>query len=387
MKILVVTTAFPRWPGDGHGSFIWEAVRAVAQQGVQMSVIATHSPGAATHERIEGVEIWRPRYWWPERMEVLRKEAAGLPVIWRKYPLARLQIVPFAAIYTLATARMVRSADLIHAHWTIPAANALLARALYRRPLLVTVHGSDIDLVTANPAGAWLTRRVLRRCDRVMAVSRHLAGATAALGVPAGRINVIPDGVDSGLFAPAAPEGRAPLLVFAGSLVPRKGVTYLLQAMPPILRAFPDYRLVIVGDGSQRAELERQAQNLALGQGVTFTGALSQSDVRQWMQRARLLVLPSIEEGLGVVLLEALACGTPVVASRVGGIPDIVTPAVGRLVAPGDPGQLAEAVCALLGDPPAWAEMSGRARERVVAEYDWERIAGRHIALYRSMLA
>ena len=164
-------------------------------------------------------------------------------------------------------------------------------------------------------------------------------------------------------------------------------MTYLLQAMPPILRAFPDYRLVIVGDGSQRAELERQAQNLALGQGVTFTGALSQSDVRQWMQRARLLVLPSIEEGLGVVLLEALACGTPVVASRVGGIPDIVTPAVGRLVAPGDPGQLAEAVCALLGDPPAWAEMSGRARERIVAEYDSERIAGRHIALYRSMLA
>ena len=167
MKILVVTTAFPRWSGDGHGSFIWEAVRAVAQQGVQMSVIATHSPGAATHERIEGVEVWRPCYWWPEGMEVLRKEAAGLPVIWRKYPLARLQILPFAAIYTLVTARMVRSADLIHAHWTIPAANALLARAVYRRPLLVTVHGSDIYRVTANPAGAWLTCRCPARLPTV----------------------------------------------------------------------------------------------------------------------------------------------------------------------------------------------------------------------------
>ena len=98
------------------------------------------------------------------------------------------------------------------------------------------------------------------------------------------------------------------------------------------------------------------------------------------MQRARLSVLPSIEEGLGVVLLELLACGTPVVASRVGGIPDVVTPAVGRLVPPGDPAQLAEAICALLGDLPAWAETSGRGRAHIVAEYDWERIAGRHIA-------
>ena len=177
------------------------------------------------------------------------------------------------------------------------------------------------------------------------------------------------------------------MLVFAGSLIPRKGVNYLLEAMPPILRAFPDCRLAIVGDGSQRAELERQAQDLGLAQAVTFTGALSQAEVRRWMQRARLSVLPSIEEGLGVVLLELLACGTPVVASRVGGIPDVVTPAVGRLVPPGDPAQLAEAICALLGDLPAWAEMSGRARGHIVAEYDWERIAGRHIALYRSMLA
>lgn len=387
MRILVATTSFPRWPGDGRGVFVWEAARAVARRGIEVRVLATHSPGDATHEVMDGVEVFRPRYLVPERWEMLRKEAAGLPVIWHKYPWARFQIVPFTLVSILATARLARWADLVHAHWTIPAANALLGKPVHGRPVMVTLQGSDILHVAAHPAGRWLTRAVLAGCARVAPISTALAEAAAALGVPRGRMRVVPNGVDSRQFVPIDDAGREDTILFVGSLIPRKGVHFLLEAAPSVLRAYPSYRLVIVGEGSAYAALKEQAEALGFGERVVFTGALLQEQVRAWMQRARLLVLPSVQEGQGVVLLEALACGTPVVASAVGGIVDVVAPEVGRLVPPADAGALADAICEVLAIPGDWAAMSRAARQRAVTEYDWERIAGLYVDLYGSVRA
>lgn len=95
VRVCVVTTAFPRWIGDGDGVFVWEMIRALAQRGLQVCVVAAHSPGVPSHTVMEGIEIFRPRYWWPEKWEMLRKEEGGLPITWKKYPLVRPQIVPF----------------------------------------------------------------------------------------------------------------------------------------------------------------------------------------------------------------------------------------------------------------------------------------------------
>jgi glycosyltransferase involved in cell wall biosynthesis len=386
MKVCIVTTAFPRWVGDGQGAFVWEAARSVANQGVQVQVVAMHSPGLPPRATMDGIEVVRPRYFRPERWEILRKEGGGLPITWQKYPLGRLQILPFFLAHTFATVRCARSCDLVHAHWTLSTACAIAGRPAHRRPILATLHGSDIFRVTTSPVGAWLTRQVLLRSDRVMAVSRALMEPAVRLGVPSWKFAVIPDGVDTNRFVPIPNGEREDVVLFVGSLIQRKGAKYLLSAIPEVLRSLPDYRLVLVGDGPQDHMLKALAEESGVSDRISFLGFQPQEEVRRWMQKAKLLVLPSLEEGLGVVLLEALACGTPVVASRVDGIPEVITPEVGVLVPPADGAALGLAIRSVLENQHTWAEMSRRARERAASLYDWNHIAAQWIALYRSML-
>lgn len=386
MKVCFVTTNFPRYPDDSEGTFIWQAVQAVARRGHQVRVIAQHWPGWPARERWDGVEIIRPRYWWPESGEMLRQEGGGLPIVWRKSRLARLQIIPFSLAHTLAVARYARDCDAIHAQWTLSAGAAWLSRAAHRRPILATLQGSDIFRVTSHPLGAWLTRLVLRHCQHISALSQALATAAAAAGVPDSLITVIPNGVDTTLFKPPS-QPREQLILYVGTLIQRKGVNYLLEAMAQVTRRFPSFRLAIVGEGPEESALKQSANQLGIAGQVTFVGPQSPEQVRQWMQRAMLFVLPSLEEGLGVVLLEALACGTPIVASQVGGIPDVVTPDVGRLVPAARPEALAEAINQLLADQSLWASMSHKARERATGCYDWQQIARRFEVIYKEIAA
>lgn len=384
MKICFVTTNFPRYLGDSQAPFIWEAARAVAQQGHQVRVIAQHWPNCPTHEWMEEIEVIRPRYWWPESGEILRREGGGLPVIWQKSWLACWQMIPFILVHTLAVARYARDCDVIHAQWTLSAGAAWLSRIIHRRPIVATLHGSDIFQAAQGWLGTWLTRQVLQRCDRIIAVSEALAKAASKIGIPASRIIVIPDGIDLNQFTPSENQ-REPLIVFVGSLIKRKGVIYLIEAMSHITSACPTVRLIIIGDGPERPALEQAAATACLTRRVTFVGQQPSQQVRQWLQAAQVFVLPSVEEGLGVVLLEALACGTPIVASQVGGIPEVVTSNVGLLVPPANSTLLAESITQLLSDTQRWLAMSQNARRRAEELYDWQQIAVRFVSIYREI--
>jgi glycosyltransferase involved in cell wall biosynthesis len=387
LTVCMPTTTFPRWPGDGEGAFVWGLAHALVRRGVQVRVVALHSPGARTYEHIEGIAVFRPRYWWPENQELLRKEQAGLPVTLRKYPLARLQLFPFVAAHTVTIARLAQDSDLIHSHWTLSAGAALLGHRLHCRPLVATVQGSDIFQVPKHPVGAWLTRTVLNRCTKVTTLSKALYNATMAAGVSRNHLQIIPNGVDTEYFTPPpANTEREPLILFVGSLIERKGVRYLLQALPTVFAKLPAHRAVILGEGSQLAELRSLAKELDIASRVEFLGFLPQEGIRQYMRRACLLVLPSLEEGQGVVLLEAMASATPIIGSNVDGIRDVVTPTVGRLVPPQDPAALAQALDELLTDSAAWQEASQAARKRATSTYDWQLVAEQFLHLYESIL-
>lgn len=387
MKVCIVTTAFPRSVGDGQGAFVWELARALTDNGIKVCVVAMHSPDARPRETIDGIEIARPRYWWPERWEMLRRGGSGgLPVAWRRYPWARPQLIPFMLVHTLVSARYAATCDLVHAQWTLSAAAANLGRWLHRRPVMVTVHGTDVFQASRFPLGAWFARSALRRCDRITALSRALAEATGTLGVPVEDILVTPYGVDVTRFTPIPESEREKTILYVGSFIERKGLSYLLGAMPEVLRCLPGYRLVLIGDGPQQAALEDLASSVGIRAQVEFLPFQPHGEVRRWMQIARLLVLPSTEEGMGVVLLEALACGTPVVASAVGGIPEVVDSQVGRLVPPGDVAALSRAMCEVLTDAQLWRRLSNGARGRAVTRYSWDRVARRFISLYEEVL-
>jgi glycosyltransferase involved in cell wall biosynthesis len=386
LSVCIVTTSFPRWPDDSRGNFVLHAARALTAQGVNVRVIALHGPGSKPHELIEGVEVMRVRYLWPTRLEVLQNEGGGLPAAWHRGLLWRLAFAPMFVALALAVLRNSRKCDIFHAHWTLSGIAVWCSQFVHQRPFVLTVHGSDIFVASQLPLMRAITRRMLLQSQRVIAVSQALADATLAL-VGAGRnLEVIHNGVDVERFAPG-PDQRQPMILFVGSLIERKGLSYLLRALPAIIEKLPRSCLVVVGEGPLRSMLENLAVSLGVSEHVSFKGAQSQQQVSAWMQQARVFVLPSLEEAFGVVLLEAMASGTPVVASRVNGIPEVVPADAGQLVSAGDVEALAAAITAILTDSGLWRSMSQRARAFVLEEcMSWHEVAACLARVYQSSL-
>jgi len=388
MKVCMVTTSFPRWKGDGQGIFILDLARAIVQEGIRVQVIAMHSPGAATYECIDGVKIYRPKYWWPENLEMLRKEGGGLPATLRKHPWIFWQIFPLIITQILALLNRAEGSHIIHAHWSLSAGISCLGKFISRKsyPVIATVHGSDVFQVTRNPLGAALTRFMLQGCDRIVGVSQSLIDAVIKIGLHPDKLSVISNGVDIKRFRPISPQYRQDIILYVGSLIERKGLKFLLSALPSVFQAFPNYHLLIVGEGPQYPTLKQMSSSLGIADKVMFLGFQPHDQVRSLMQQAKLLVLPSTEEAQGVVLLEALACGTPVVASRVGGIPEVITSDVGVLVPCADTDALSEAISSILSDTDRWLNMSEQARARAEKLYSWDQIAKQWISVYEEVI-
>ena len=256
---------------------------------------------------------------------------------------------------------------VLHAHCAYPdVVGAAIAARCLGLPLVATAHGSDINLSARERLLRPQIRAALRSAQRVIAVSDPLARAVAALtDLPPPRIECIPcAGYSANVFHPRAPAGLAALrhalgvgvdtrlVLFVGHLVPVKALDVLLQAWALLLRDLPGAapaRLVLVGEGAERDALMRLAEQEGVAAQVTFLGSRPQPVVADWIAAADLLCLPSHAEGSPNVVVEALASGIPVVASRVGGIPDLVEDGVnGLLVPPGDPGALAAALVSAL---------------------------------------
>lgn len=270
--------------------------------------------------------------------------------------------------------------ELIYAPWAYPDGWAAVRLAAERGlPVVLQVHGSDVLLLDDCPARKGGTIEAIRGADGIVAVSHHIAGRLRSLGTDPERVRVIHDGVDPAVFHPGSKrEARAklgladdtPALLFIGNLVPVKGIAVLIEAIAQLKDEEPCLRLHIVGQGPLRADLERRARQAGLGDRVSFTGALPQTQLPDWYRAADCLVLPSHSEGVPNVLLEASACGTPWVASDVGGIPEIAVDGRCRLVAPNAPSALARAIRDTLAAPPRGAAPPPKLRTDAVAELE-----------------
>lgn len=248
--------------------------------------------------------------------------------------------------------------DVVVGHFLYPtAAFARSAARIAQTPFVLVSHGTDARSVQRSDLFARAARRALQDASLVVAVSGSLRQVLRTeVGVPAGvPIEVVNMGFDAAVFSPdqsaratlGIPE-RERLVLYSGNLEPVKNVDVLIDASASLLREGRVDRLVIVGDGPLRESLERHAADAGMGGSVTFTGQLPQQDVARWMSAADVFVLPSQYEGLGLVLLEAMACGTPCVASRAGGVPEILGESCGTLVPPGDEDALRDAIAEII---------------------------------------
>lgn len=381
--MLVLTSTFPRCVGDTEPSFVFDLCRELIAAGHRVTVLAPHAPGARRREHMGGVEVRRFRYA-PERLERLAYEG-GIMANLKRRPLLYAMLPVYLLAQFLALVRCLRTVphDVVHAHWIVPQGVLLAAArpfAAGRPHLMCIAHGSDVNALRGG-FWSWLRRWVAARCDRVVAVSADLRDRLVTEGCAADRIAVIPMGTDlQGTFVPdGSPRAHGEML-FVGRLVAGKGLDTLLHALPEIRKCQPEVRLTIVGVGPERGRLEDLACQLGLTACVDFVGAVAHAALPEHYRRATLLVLPSRQEGFGLVAVEALGCGCPVAASDLPTLREVLLDGrAGAFFRAGDPNDLKTVVCCLLEDESRRVAIAEAGRSSALDRYDW-RVIGRQYA-------
>lgn len=399
-RLLVLASTFPRWAGDAEPRFVLDLCRGLLRY-FDVHALAPHIAGSQRREVLEGVTVHRFRYA-PERLETLAYQGGMLSRL-RRNPFRALLLPAFLLAMIMAGARLLRAGGFtaIHAHWLVPQglAAVLIRRMGGRAPcrLVCTSHGGD--LFALNGA-IWrgLKSWILARCDAVTVVSQAMAAEAAKIRPQDGAVpEVIPMGTDlRDRFTPSETAPRNPdELLFVGRLVEKKGLTHLLDAMAAISSQIPGARLLIAGDGPLRQPLERRAIRTGLGDSVTFLGAVPQSRLPALYRRAAVAVFPFVvardgdQEGLGLVVIEAMGCGCPVVASDLPAVRDAIKPhATGWLVSPANAKELAETLIQVLHlDIEQRDTVAARARDHVLDRFHWDSVAARYANLLEPGIA
>lgn len=404
--VVMVTTSYPRFPGDGIGSFIEPIAKGVAARGHEVHIVAPWHP-RLERGRVEDGVFFHFYHYAPLRSLNVFGYAEGLQadtaLKWRAWSAAPLAMA--AGWFKAHRVATKKRATVMHAHWVIP--NGPIAAAASRRPLVVSLHGSDVFVAERHAVAGRMAAGVFARARWVTACSGDLAERAVRLGAAESRMEVLPYGVDADRFRPSAVArervrhdlalGDAPVVFTAGRLVAKKGFDVLIEAARRLVTSMPRLRVLIAGDGDLRASLEAQAADLRGT--VTLLGNRSQDDIAALAAAADAIAVPSIRDDAGNVdglpnfALEALASGTPVVATTAGGLASAIDDGVsGRLVPERDPARLADALGALMADPAGAGRLGVAARSRVIERFGWPRVAERlerayDVATGRSLVA
>lgn len=345
----MVAHAFPRGEDDFAGAFILRLAQALLERGHDVRVVAPADRGDPGPDTVGGVAVRRVRYASPERETLAYRGTMHTDSA--RSPGAALAFAGLLRAFLVAVEEECAAgrADVVHAHWWVPGGVAAALARRGGRPLVVTLHGTDVALAMSVPGARHLFRALARSAARITAVSSVLARQAAeASGLAREAIAVSPMPL-SHQPHPAA-LGRYGV-VFVGRLTKQKRVGVLLNALSILASRGLPLDLTVVGDGPERGMLEGRASAPDLAGRVRFTGEVTPEEVPEHLSHARLLVLPSVDEGLGLVIAEALVSGAPVVGVRSGGIPDLVTaPYAGLLAAPDDPAALADAIAEVATD-------------------------------------
>ncbi|KUK68136.1 MAG: Putative glycosyltransferase [Methanocalculus sp. 52_23] len=389
LKVLMVTSSFPRHEGDYFGQFILELAKSLKPNNVEPVILCPHSPGAMKREVMGGVKVYRFPYFYPYSLQRVAAEGGMFQNV-KRSPLAKLQLPLFLAmelIYTLWIARK-EEIDLLHTHWIVPQGlvGAVCGRLLHC-PHILSVHGTDVNIAAKNRVLGWVTKFVTRNCGKILTNSTYTRNVLLSVDPSAeGKVEVIPMGVDVEKFWNAQNDNHKqasnpPHILYIGRLIDCKGLEYLIEAFAIVSRRVPGAQLIIGGEGPEEERLRQQVAHLGLNESVQFIGLIASPDLSRYYHEATVFVLPSIQaerqtEGLGVVLLEAMACGTPVIGSNVGGIPDIIQDGWnGYLVQERSPEALSMKILELIHDTDLSRRLAENGFETVRRKFSWEHVS------------
>ena len=342
---------FPYNRHDYKGIFVRDLAVELRRRGHEVHVVTPRRPGAKKEETLDGVQVHRFQYWgWRQGIQL--GHLKGTPILLLGSLIVLGVIKCLVSIYKYHL-------DLIHAYWVVPGGfiGSIVGR-LTKRPVVATAAGSDLNIAPQRPLVRLCTSFTLKHLDRLLPVSTSMKELALELGLPGGKATVIygPVGIDTEPLSqtprktsPSRPPARS--LVYVGNLTPPRRIDTVMQAVREVIGIYPHCHLLIIGEGDLRPSLEALADELGISKHVKFCGALAHVEVLRILQSADIFVHCSDYEGLGIAIMEAMGASLPVVASRVGGVADLVEDGeTGFTISPDDVEGYAEKILLLLKD-------------------------------------
>jgi len=391
MRVLYVTTAFARNEEDVITPWLTKTILLLRKRGINVEVFTSSYKGLG-NQRVFGIPVWRFRYFF-SRWEDLTHDEAVIERLKRgiryKLLLPLYIILGSAGIYRLIR---VKKYDIIHIHWPFPhIIFGAVAKFLFKRKIISSFYGVEIKWVRNKmPYFLPLLRWAVNISDIITALSRYTSSEIKK--VLDRDVKIIPFSTHFEVKCNINKKpNKIPIILFVGRLVERKGVIYLIEAFKKILQKYKG-QLFIVGGGPERGKLEERVNKLGINGSVKFLGVISDDELDRLYKKADIFVLPACfdsrgdTEGLGVVLIEAMSYGIPVIGSNVGGIPDIVKhKETGMLVPEKDSVKLSEAIIYLLRNKKFAKKLGGEGRKFIETNFSWENIINHLITLYKNM--
>lgn len=388
-KICFVASTYPRYHEDAAVPWLREQLRRLKDRGYDVTVLAPAFKGSKDHE-IDGIPVIRYRYFFAGKEDLTHDAGAPTKIRRPDYLLLTVLYI-FFGTFALRGLHRRRRFDILHIHWPFPhGLFGVAAKNSPKAPMVLSFHGAELLLARKFPFVNPVLKNFTRSAAAVTCNSSYTAKEIVKLGTCEPVILPYGSPIPEREVGPV--NNDVPKILYVGRLIERKGVEYLLRAMPLILKQ-KRATLTIVGNGTLLEPLKELAADLALGDVVTFRVDISEDELAGEYGSSDVFVLPAIvdsrgdTEGLGVVLIEALSFHLPVVASGVGGIVDvIIDEKTGLLTAEKSPEALAEALLRVLDDPKLAAELAANGYQHVKTVFDWDKILDRTEQLYNDVL-
>ena len=391
-SVLVLTSTYPRWQGDTEPAFVHFLCRQLASR-YRVIVLAPHYPGSLREETVDGIRVYRFRYFFPFA-ENLAYNGGIIENL--KGSILKWLLVPFFLVsqsfHMILLARKYK-VSLIHAHWVIP--QGLLA-VLFRQlrlvskhiKILCTSHGGDLFSLQGGLLEA-LKRYTFRHCDHATVVSTAMRDRLISMDCSTGNITVQSMGVDlTTQFTPDENAIKLRDIVYVGRLVEKKGVSTLIGSISLLKKDFPKLTVTLIGDGPERSPLEQQCRQLGVDQQIEFLGSIPNDRIPAFYQSAKIAVVPSIvaadgdQEGLGLVAVEAMGCGCATIVSDLPALRDVVIDGeTGLAFKAGNEADLAEKISALIRNHELSARLGRAGRQSVIDKFDWHTVGARYLGI------
>jgi glycogen(starch) synthase len=386
MKIGTLTWEFPPRVVGGIARHCEGLAKALVKQNHEVHLFTLDFPGSPNYEEMDGVKVYRA------------STELG-------HPNFLTCVLLFNHFLTKRMADVIQHVDfdVMHVHDWLAAFSGISFKHYMKKPMVLTVHSTEVgraqglhspDSFSINGIEWW----AMYEADRVIVCSQSMKNEICGhFNLPLDKVDVIPNAIDATKYQIPVDRGAVrqrygvgygeKLILCVGRLVPQKGIEYFIRAIPHVAKRYPEAKFVIVGEGWSRDILEAEARASGQARKIQFTGFASDREVIELMTSADVLVVPSIYEPFGIVALEGMATGVPVVASKVDGLAEVIEhERTGLFVYPRSPESIAWGIDRILSDPDHAKWLTENAKDKLHKAYSWEAVAMKTVDVYRKVV-